>query len=182
MKLIMELDDWQDEYQRNEPDVRSEGAAIITQVRESRSAMQIARFLIVGRERGDTPKDILPENKMLLNAGAAHHWMQTIAQRKTKADLGDGKSVEVREYVGTVKEGREAEGEFDAEVNEDVDKPIVYYKDPEAIRRIRTYMARVIPGHIYNRLAILLANGEDVGEAAEELKDKIDEIVDRLSV
>jgi len=174
MEININVTDWQDEYMDAEPVLINERAAIETQQRDGIGPHKMGRLLVVGREMGQAPSEILPPCKSLLNIGAAYKWSQLLAERKTTATLSDGRELEVREFVADVRQDTE-----EGEDPEPFAAP-VRYDDPKAIERARDYLLNRVPGYVYGRLAIIAANGGDVAGAADGLKAAIDGMVARL--
>jgi len=171
MVIHTDVSDWHDEYMQAEPNVSSEDAAVQTHVAEKFHPLQMGRLLIVGRERGDSPDDILPPNKLLLNTGAAYAWSQKLCQRRKAVEIpGTEKTVSVREIVGGVRD----------EDGENPDSGLVMWNDADAVARAEQYLSRVVTGHIFERLKSIAVNGGDVQAAVDELKRRIDDMVERL--
>ena len=51
----------------------------------------------------------------------------------------------------------------------------------EALERAEQYLLKTVPGHAWHRLLTIYENGGDVAAAAEDLKAKIDDMVERLT-
>ena len=186
-KTLIKIDvtDWAVEHDQIEPSVTGEDDLIALVTKQGRSTAQVARLAIIARERGLAPTNILPENKPLLNAGAAVDISSKIARRMKEAQLPNGNTLTVREFVAPVRE-EEEEGQL-ANDTQNVLAPssplpetFVSVESPEARGRALDYLYKIVPGYIMGRLKIIAISGGDVKAAADELKNKIDEMVDRL--
>lgn len=185
-KTLIKIDvtDWAEEHDRIEPDVSTEDKLTGLITGGKVSIPQAARLGIIARERGLAPDDILPANKPLLMTGAAKHISSVIASKHIEAQTPSGNTYTVREFVAPVREG-----EDDQLNNDTLEGDVTPSPEPETFAssqseegngRAWNYLLKRVPGYIYGRLKIIAVNGGDVKEAAEELKNKIDELVLRL--
>lgn len=185
LTVTIPINDWGNEYAEVEPKLLDQEDLVELLKQPHFSASKIGRLAIVARERGDAPQDIIPGNKLLLNAGAAVEISSIAARRKTTVELADGREIEVREFVAPYRDDevdRLANDNQDMGVNPSPDDydGFVPVHSTVANTRATNYLLKKVPGYIYGRLAIIAANGGEVQEAAELLKDKIDEMVKRL--
>jgi len=127
---------------------------------------QMACILVGGRALGIVPAHTLKSDKLLLYGGARAEVATKYAACKRQAELANGKTVEVREYVGP-SPGREDDNE------EDTLKTFVRSESDEGMRLAERYLDRTVPGHVYGHLKIIAANGGDVTAAAEALASKV---------
>ncbi len=181
MKIEIEAKDWEEEHDEVEPDIST--ADKLVELSTKYSTPKVARMAIVAREKGLMPNDILPANKPLFQSGAWLAVSSLIKRRVEEKELPNGKTVEFREYVGVV---RDEDGHVvsDALLNS-ADSSLttdlyVHAESDEGLERAIDYLLKRIPGYVYGRMCIVAANGGDVRKAADELKGKIDELVDRL--
>lgn len=186
-EIRIKVGDWAAEYHEVEPSIGDEDDLVTLMTKQKMSTPKVARLAIMAREFGNAPADILPENKPLLNSGAAVALSSVIARRHVEAQTPSGNTYSVREFVAPVRE----EGEEGQAVNDThkqsvpspsplTDESFVPVQSEEAKGRAWDYLLKRVPGYIYGRLKIVAVNGGDVKAAAEELKVKIDELVERL--
>jgi len=167
--------DWVDEYRREEPNLSTEEDAIAGFLEGNHTIAEWGRILAIAKMFGETFERV-PTPKPMVNTGYSRWWSSSVVESlREQVDLENGRTVEVRALSGPVLEpnGDEAEG--------DGDKSYVSWDDKQAIDRAVRYVLDVVPGHIYNRFKLLAANGEDVRGVANDLQDKIDELVERLA-
>lgn len=188
--IVIEVNDWKKEYDDFPHKIESFEDAVERQVSSSYSVQEMARMIVVGRELGDIEENIIPPNKCILATGASVAYSQKLVARKKNERTPSGKKVRVREYVGQVNtvvertddEGKPLPSEYvPANKEEAKDAGFKRYDTPAASRRAKTYLLNTVPSHIKSRLNIIAVNGGDVVEVAELLKQKIDEIVVRLT-
>ncbi len=170
-KLIVEIDitNWNEDYNEQEPDVSSEDE-IIKRAKEGMKPSQTARYVAVARQKGDAPDDIIRPDKVSYNIGIASQISTMIAKYFEEVHLKNGKDIKIRSYVCPVKDSEE--------------KVVVDFNTLPAYRNSVSYLLNTIPGHVYNRLAIIAShssNGE-VREYADQLIMTINEVVDKLTV
>ena len=172
--LKIGIGDWIEEAHRAEVEFHNEDEMLADHVCEGRSPLQTGRMAIALRHLGMADDDVLPENKLLLNAGAAYAVSQAFAHRRRKTTV-EGKEYAVREYVGSVPDDDEDDGVV-------VERSIVTSLSPEGAARARRYLARSVPGYIWGRLVLIAEqDADEVREAADALKASIDEMVARLT-
>ena len=184
--IKIDVTDWAIEHDQIEPNISDEDRLIGLVTQAGMSTAKAARLGIIAREKELAPEDILPANKPLLNSGAAVALSSVIARRHIEAQTPSGNTYSVREFVAPVRE----EGEDDQMLRETqsnsvtppslTDESYAPVHSEEAKGRAWDYLLKRIPGYIYGRLKIVAVNGGDVKAAADELKAKIDELVERL--
>lgn len=183
LTIYIPIGDWEEEYVDIECDVTS-ADAIIARLEEGISGPQAARLAIVAREREEAPGDILSGNKLLLNNGAAADISAMVGNRRKKVELENGAIVSIREWVAAVPKSEDEDDERDQlsleETPVDDGTELVHWQSEKATRRAWDYLLNKVPGYAYGRLAIIAANGGDVRDAANQLVDKITEMVERL--
>ncbi len=168
LKLEIDITDWNETYTELEPNVSTEDE-VIERTKGGMKPSQAGRHIIVARQRGDAPDDIIQSDKYTLNLGAATQVSRMIAKHFDEVHLTNGKDIKIRSYVCPVK---------DSEINAVVD-----FDTLPAYQNAVSYLLNTIPGHVYNRLAIIAShssNGE-VREYADQLIVAINEVVDKLS-
>ncbi len=168
LKLEINITDWNEDYIEKEPDMSS-GDEIIQRTKEGMKPSEAGRHIIVAREHGDAPNDIIQDNKYNVNLGAAVQVSRKIAKHFDEVHLTNGKDIKIRSYVCPVRDG-----EIDA---------VVDFNTLPAYQNAVSYLLNTIPGHVYGRLAIIAShtsNGE-VREYADQLIMAINEVVDKLS-
>jgi hypothetical protein len=186
LTLTIPVGDWDDEYIQEEPEITAEDDLIKLAMQKGYGPQKIGRLAVIARERQAAPDNILSANKLLLNAGAAVEISSMISRRKVKAELPDGREIEVREFVAPVREEAEDEGQA---TGDDLDRgalppspspadfKVVSFKDPLAVERAEKYLHERVPGYVYGRLSLIAVNGGDVAAAARKLKKEIDKQV-----
>ena len=182
VQINIDVTDWADEYQREEPNLSTEEMAFVAAMRAGYKPQQMGRLLAIARHREES--EFAPPPKPMLNMGYAFDWTQRLVRQKDTATLPSGKEIEVNRFVNEVLEHPQNDGddgqEFDAEVTAPEVKGIVQWDDPAALDRAIKYLLERVPGYIYGRLKIIAANGGDVQGVANMLCDKIQEMVQRL--
>ena len=169
-KIVIDITDWEEEYFREEASV-STLAEILDSAQGDRTAPEIARLVIVGRARGEVDSDIIPPNKNLLQNGGTLAVDLVSESRIRNTEMTNVKKYTVREFIGPMPdEGEESSG-----------KPyMAVVETQEAADRAETYLLKRIPGHIARMLMQLREAGKDVAGPAEELKAKIDGMVNDM--
>lgn len=182
--LKIDVTDWTIEHDEIEPQLTGEDDLVSLVTRTGVSTAKAARLAIISREKGNAPADILPENKPLLNSGGAVAVASAITRRMKEIQLENGKTFSVREFVAPVREEEEGQGVDDTQTPaapSPLTESFVSVQSPEARTRALDYLYKIVPGYIMGRLKIIAVNGGDVRAAADEVKAKIDEMVERLS-
>ena len=178
LAIHIPIGDWADEFYREEVDLPSEDALVKAHMDRRLNVLKTARLAMTARALGQAPADILPENKPLLNMGAAVAVMETIRKREREVEI-NGQTKRIPIYIGAVAEPIETDGVE----TETPDREPQTYTDSlsaEGAERAERYLLRVVPGHIYRSLKILAANGCNLSAAADSLKARIDEMVAEL--
>lgn len=168
MNITIAINDWMEEYQKEHPDVSDEEAVLSLLLGADCSTAKAARLILVARELGQTQKDIVQPNKLLLQSGARADIAALYKRARVTVTTDTGVELEVRAYVGKTAD------------QEDADAEIVLAQSPEGLDRAVKYCVNTIPGHIYGRFKIIAANDGQLVKVAEELKASIDEMVERL--
>jgi len=176
-KRIIRTDvtDWDDDFGVKKPDVTTD-EEIIKRRKEGMHSGEVGRHAFIARERRLTNKDIIGSPKTLLQLGLVIEMNRKTA-RKKRVELVNGYNVDIREFVSPVVD----EGEDEDEDHEQ-DIAIVDSSTKKGIRAAAAYLLKIVPGYIYGRLAIIAKYGNkgDAQKYANELKDKIDEIMVKL--
>lgn len=185
LTIQIKVGDWEKEYLEIEEDISNEQKMIDLVTKKGLSTSQAGRLAIVARERKEAPEDILPANKPLLNAAAAAKLSLLIAQLHKKIELENGNNISVREYVAPVREeddNQKANGnQYPNVVSSSLPlETFVSVDNSVAFERAIDYLLKRVPGYIMGRLEIIAYHKQDVRQAAEQLKAKIDEMVMRL--
>lgn len=174
-----DISDWQDEAFRAEIIITNERDMLDALASGSHTA-QVARAAIVSRELGKAPEDIMRPNKVLLTIGAMQDVISTAHKVKIEVETSNGAVYEAPAFVGKGNKD-EAPEETEEKDPEDTGPSFVAARSPLALERARRYMSNVVPGHVWNRLLLIHHNGGSVQAEAEELKAKIDEMVNRIA-
>lgn len=174
--IRVEIDDWVEEYRLAEEQISGVDDILELLKNPDIKPQKAGRLVLAARELGEAPKDILPPNKAVLATGAARKIIEMSTDRMVKVTIDNGRDIQVREFIAPVKDSQEYSDNQILCV-----KGLVTYQDELAATRALEYLRKVIPGHVYDRLAIIAYSGGDVREAGEELKQKVDEIVEKLS-
>jgi len=169
---VIVMDDWAEEFYREEPNMRSFDDAVNEQMKHGYSPQQIGRWAVVGRVLGETEPKLVPPTKCLVQSGATSAFVRRLQQEKKDVETEDGKEIRVRKYVGPVLNEDEEGG--------DEDYKWVQYDDEKAVERAQHYLINAVPGHIRSRLNIIAANNGNVREAAEKLVNEIYKMVSVL--
>lgn len=209
MPQIIKIDvtDWLDEYMIEEADVTTLEALIDRATQDGMDAKQLARLVIIARERGDLSEDMeFPPNKLLLNNGGGLAVNVMMAQQKRRIETSNGTVRYVRELVAPLRDSHDEhetqsrqasdgadesridqahtfESVAEAAPREQPTPPVASYAfvgTQLALDRALAYLDRVVPGYIMGRLLIIRESGGDVKAAADVLKERIDEMVDGL--
>lgn len=177
------IGDWVDEYQQEEVNVATEEAIIEAQTKRDLNPLKLGRLVLVARERGDAPEDILPPNKSVLNGGAAVELSRMFARRRTSVKIGE-REYAMRELVAAVPEKEEPAQDGDGEQADEAVNvfggAFVAAQSDEGLSRAEKYLLERVPGYIWGRLLVIAANGGEVGALADILKEKIDDMVGKL--
>ena len=170
MKLQIDISEWVDEANREEVAFKGIDDLLDQHVKQHWSPMKSGRLAIAARELNRAKGDILPENKLLVNSGAAVAVSQAFSRQSQEVTI-NGRDWDVRSYVAPIHE----------DGNVDYERTFVESDTQEAVDRAIMYLDRVVPGYVAGRLAIIAQNGGNVAEAANTLKANIDEIAEKLA-
>lgn len=165
MEIKIDVTDWNEDYQSKELDVSSENE-IIKRAKEGVKPSEMGRHIVVAREKGLAPDNIIKPNKSILNIGAAYLVSQLQTKFLKKKNLKNGKNITVRALTCPT-EGVQNQAVVDSDTEDGCQNAI-------------NYLLNVIPGHIQGRLVIIAANGGDVEDYAEKLIMEIRNIVSEL--
>jgi hypothetical protein len=177
-KLFIKEDitDWQEEAFRDETIIESEEDIFDLLDKGSHTA-KLARATVVSRQMGKAPEDIIRPNKILVQVGAMLDISSMASRKYRDFELKDGRTIRVHEYVGAVRERSDGDDAGDSSEDE---SSYVKAGTAKALDRAERFLLTIVIGHIYNRLATILDYGGDVRLYADELKKKIDEVVDGM--
>lgn len=177
--IEIEVPDWYEEHQTEEPTIKSEADLIA--LAQKMSSVKVGRLAIMSRHLGLSPTNIIPGNKLILQAGSAYQISALIASQKTKAQLPNGNEINVREFVAPVRDD-------DQNLNDNqkanvTPSPEFFTPVISEVSRDRAldYLLKRVPGYVMGRLEVIAVNGGDVKAAAVELKARIDEMVLKLT-
>jgi len=171
-----DISDWLEETLRDESIIESD-EDIIHAMENGLSTGKIARAVIVSREIGKAPSDIVRPNKMLINVGAQMDVIARAHGEKTAVKTSTGE-YPVSRFVGLVKE-KDVLDEDEADIDQN-EPSFVQIDSAQALERSVGYLERIVPGHIWNRLLVVHEAGGDVRNEADKLKQTIDEMVSRI--
>lgn len=174
--IEVECEDWLDEYRDVEPTIESDDD-IIQLIKSGMDTGTVARLVAVARNEGHAPENILSPNHILYYTGTRAEIAQKVATQREEVTLDNGKTYTVRTFIG--KPGRHADDEDDS--SDKMDEKYVAALSELGCKRATDYLLNVVPGHIFNRLSQLAANNRDINEVADQLKDKIDNMVAALA-
>lgn len=183
--IDIEINDWVQEFNTEEIQMTSV-EDIIEQAMAGQGPMKVSRMALTARHLGIAPVDIMASDKLLLNQGGATSISLLIARRHKRATLANGNTVEVREYVGSVREDEEEDHELDENHTRDVkslvpadvtddDISLVKVEDKRARDRALMYLERRIVPSIRERMKIIaIHDPKTVKQVVKELKKQID--------
>lgn len=186
-KTIVKVDvtDWKDEALREEAVPQTNEELVSLAVRQGMSARTAARYAIAARAAGLAPDDVLPNDKILLGNGGGLVVHMMVANAKERIKIGDREFL-ARKYKAIQKQEDEEEPSGNGDQLElEIESPLPEHGytelgTPASIDNAVDYLRNRVPGHIWNRLIEIAAAEGDVKGAAEELVDKIREMVDKL--
>lgn len=179
-ELIIKIDitDWKDKVKQTEEPITSE-EDIIKALSAGKQTGVVARAAAVSRAMKLAPDDLMRSDKLLYYTGCVGEISTMARKQHREVEVESGQVYEVSELIGYPGRRKEiAEG--DVQPDESY-RSYISIDDPQAAEYTKNYLIKVLPGHIWNRLLILRECGEDVSEAAELLKEKIDEMVARIT-
>ena len=162
-----DISDWRDEAFQVELLPKTDDD-ILEAIESGKHTAQIARCTIVSREVGEADKEILPENKLLIMAGAMQGISKKVRNQKIDIETANGQIWRIPAFLGHPN-------------GDDDDVSYVSVDSQKAREWATNYLETIVIGHIRNRLATLYQNGGDITESAEKLKMKIDEMVAELT-
>lgn len=183
--IAVDCTDWFEEYLREEPTLACE-EDIIGLVKEGVKTGKIAQMVVIARQEGHAPADIIKPNKVLLYAGARSDVDGIVARRMRELKLANGQVYEVREFVGLPGRPKDEDGDgsdiSDAELTELLgEASFVSVASDEALERALRYLDLTVSGHIFGRLKQVAAHPKgDVKAVGKMIKANVDELVARL--
>lgn len=190
MQISYDVSDWKQQYDNGSerPADLDEAIDLMRESSVKQGALAVA--LIIGRELGKVNDPNLPSNKMANLMGASLALARYRSRQKVKATVQpSGKEVNLRRFVAqaTIEDGEQAEYGFDTpnavnDVQSISSVTVVDYNNPESADRAIAYLMTNVVGRIRDRLNLIaLHRPSEVKVVAEELKQRIDEIVDGLA-
>lgn len=179
-ELIIKIDitDWRDTLLQTEEPITNE-EDIIKALSAGKQTGVVARATAVSRALKLAPEDILRSDKLLYYTGCVGDISAIAKKNKRVVEVENGDHYTVPELIGYP--GRRKEIEEGEVQPEEGYQSYITIDDPQAAEYAKNYLIKVLPGHIWNRLLILHECNEDVSEAGELMKDKIDEMVKRIT-
>lgn len=198
--LVVKIDisDWRDDSFKDEAviDTARDVAALAESVAVGTTPLQKAtRAAAVVHALGLVPERYLPEDKLMYYVGAYGAVSARVSGMRREFETKSGKKYSVRLGVAPVPDREDGDdGEADGDgLAFEATSPIGKYSDedagnyvsidgdrPEALQRSLDYLDKRIPGYVFGRLKIVAACGGDVRGAADVLKARIDELVEKL--
>ncbi len=175
-KRIIKTDvtDWDDDFEAKKPDVLTENE-IIKRRKEGMHSAEVGRHRLITELRGLSDANIVGPSKAVIQLGVIIQ-MNRVTARKKKVELANGRNIDIREFVSPVVENEDENQDYEQDV------AIVDSSSKKGTKKVIAYLLNIVPGYIYGRLAIIAKYGDegDVQKYANELKDKIDEIMVKL--
>ncbi len=170
-KRIIKTDvtDWDDDFETKEPDVMTD-EQVIERRKEGMHSAEAGRHMFIALQRGLADEGIVSDSKDLIQLGLVMETNRKTARMKD-VELPNGKNISVREFVSPVSADK------DKEIK---DVAISESSSEKGMQNAIDYLLQVVPGYIHNRLAIIASNDGDTQKYADELKDKVDEIMVEL--
>jgi hypothetical protein len=170
VEIRIDVTDWAEEYAEIEPNLMTFEQAVDSMLSQGVRPQQMARLLAVAKEREETYDEVSPPKPMLL-LGYTEDWLKQLKRAHEDVTLESGKQITVNRFVGTVRTK-------DSKSN-GIQTP-VEWDNPVALERAVQYLRDVVPGHIYGRLKLIVANGGDKFGMIAEMHDMLDELSARL--
>jgi len=186
--VSIDVTDWAEKALRAEEMPQSESDLFAMAVDQGLSARETAQMAIAARAMGESPVDILPDNKVLLGDGGRYRMDAMIRNAVRRIEIA-GKEYTVREATSVVQEDapESDDGPQTLELEAEAATGGVLPKDgyiragtPQSAENARRYLQRKVPGHIWERLKEIAAAGEDPHGAVEELIAAVREMEERL--
>lgn len=188
LTIHIPIGDWHEDTLRNET-ITENKDDVIDLLKSGTPTGAIARSVIVSRELGKAPEDIIAPNKLLLYTGARLA-VSNIAAGATHTVDVNGAEYRAQDFIGPVCEAETDADDEDGELFESEvaaiqasDMPTTYtsYTNARAADVAAMYLQRRVPGHVWPRLLTLYEHGRDVRAAVQGLKDELDNMVLRLA-
>lgn len=171
MQLKIDVSDWEEEFEHEGKPLETDEDVLAAAVRDGRSPAQLARFAIVGREKGKGPKDLIKPNKLLLQSGARTEITNIICRQRTNGTLPGGQEVLIRQAYST--HGMESESARSM-------RPYALPGSKARAEVARHWLENVLPGHVRPRLVELALAGENPLEVAAEVSNMVFAIAHEL--
>ncbi len=187
-ELRINIADWIEEFTKEEPTLNGDDDLVDLVIKHGTSTAKAGRLAVAARHLGIAPAMILHSNKMLLMSGARGQVSSLVTRRKRSVKVeGRKEELVVKEFVGKTS-SQESDDNTQASAPKSKqrtakDKPVfVESLSDDGVERAKRYLFDVVPGHIYNRLKILYAAGEDMHDIELLLKAMIEDLIIRLEV
>lgn len=179
-KLIIKTDitEWQDEVLRDE-NIITEEEDIYRLLDRGIHTNKIGRAAVVSRELGKAPADLIDPTDLLIQTGAAYNVSGYAKRRKVDVTLESGEVWQIPAYTGKGNTNENGNGETDNQ--EDSGPSYARTGSQLATIRAQRMLENQITGYIRNQLTAAYMGKLDVVELAEALKDRIDEIVRKIT-
>jgi len=183
--LIISVDvtDWRDEMQREEPRTIQTADDIIALVADDGYSMaEAGKVAVIQEEMGTTKIPVLASRKLMIANAARAQVNVIVASRKRMVETSAGKEYQAREFVAIPSTKASVDGdELDkVAISGMGESPVVSFDSDPGLNRCLYYLRHAVPGHIWGRLVQICGAGGDVVAIAEEVKANIDEMVGRL--
>ncbi len=166
-KLYVKADitEWRDEAYQDEflPENWDD---IMDAMENGQHTAKVARAVIVAREVGLAPDDIVPENKCLIQSGTVNDISKKMRNIKIEIETVSGKTWKVPAFIG--------------QPSGDDEQSYVSSDTHKGMEWAESYLEKQVVGNIRNRLANIYQNGGDVTKVADKLKSRIDGITTGL--
>lgn len=170
LSVQIDISDWEREALSDETPIEDR-QDILERLEAGNHTAAVARAAVVWREKNVAPGDIIGPNKVLLQTGAQLEVSRIARGAKREIVARNGRAYKAPALVGQVPDGREKE---EGALSEE---SYISSHDKRARERAEQYLLEVVPGHIWNRLLVIYANGGDIEEVTSRLKERINKQV-----
>jgi len=159
MQILIDITDWYELIKRDESFIDSQDE-LIELVADGMDTKEAARIVLVSREEGVAPENVIRSNKSLLHAGTMKNISDIVKSLKRSVMKPDGRLMDVQEFIGRVD-------------RQDENQSYLVVDDPRALKRATSYLLKMLPKHAASRLAVVMTNEGDVSGIIREMIEQL---------
>ncbi len=167
--ISIDVSDWAEAALRNEEAPQTRDELTDLSLSKGYTATEAARIGMSQRAGGNSPAEILPDDKNLLSDGGAMSVHMMIARAKRTIEI-KGQEYEARIATANIQEEEES-----------TDRNYTLLGTEQNCENAKRYLLHRVPGHVWNRLLEIHEGGGDLRDIGKQLIAIIEGFIGKLA-